>query len=65
MLDLAAILILAQTCAPYSAPETLAAVAWTESRFDSLAIGVNRYLGKPYQESELLDSIQALVTAHA
>ncbi|GBL59438.1 hypothetical protein PCLA_13r0302 [Pseudomonas citronellolis] len=31
----------------------------------ALAIGVNRYLGKPYQESELLDSIQALVTAHA
>lgn len=42
MLDLAAILILAQTCAPQSAPETLAAVAWTESRFDPLAIGVNR-----------------------
>ncbi|MBB1608206.1 MULTISPECIES: Hpt domain-containing protein [unclassified Pseudomonas] len=31
----------------------------------ALAIGVNRYLGKPYQESELLDSIQALVTVHA
>lgn len=42
MLDLAAILILAQACAPQSAPETLAAVAWTESRFDPLAIGVNR-----------------------
>ena len=41
MLDLAAILILAQTCAPQSAPETLAAVAWAESRFDPLAIGVN------------------------
>lgn len=42
MLDLAAILVLAQTCAPQSAPETLAAVAWAESRFDPLAIGVNR-----------------------
>ncbi|MEN5146534.1 lytic transglycosylase domain-containing protein [Brevundimonas diminuta] len=42
MLDLAAILILAQACAPQNAPETLAALAWTESRFDYLAIGVNR-----------------------
>lgn len=42
LLDLAAILILAQACAPGSAPETLAAVAWTESRFEPLAIGVNR-----------------------
>lgn len=42
MLDLASILILAQACAPQSAPETLAAVAWAESRFDPLAIGVNR-----------------------
>ncbi|MGH7021274.1 MAG: lytic transglycosylase domain-containing protein, partial [Brevundimonas sp.] len=42
MLDLAAILILAQTCAPQTAPRTLAAVAWAESRFDPLAIGVNR-----------------------
>ncbi|CDF81811.1 response regulator [Pseudomonas knackmussii B13] len=30
----------------------------------ALAIGVNQYLGKPYQESELLDSIQELVKAH-
>lgn len=42
MLDLAAILLLAQTCAPQTAPATLAAVAWAESRFDPLAIGVNR-----------------------
>lgn len=42
LLDLAAILILAQSCAPHSAPETLAALAWAESRFDPLAIGVNR-----------------------
>ncbi|WP_233190328.1 MULTISPECIES: lytic transglycosylase domain-containing protein [unclassified Brevundimonas] len=42
MLDLAAILILAQTCSPQTAPHTLAAVAYAESRFDPLAIGVNR-----------------------
>ncbi|QTC88438.1 lytic transglycosylase domain-containing protein [Brevundimonas pondensis] len=42
MLDLATILILAQTCAPQAAPRTLAAVAYAESRFDPLAIGVNR-----------------------
>ncbi|MET4682652.1 lytic transglycosylase domain-containing protein [Brevundimonas faecalis] len=42
MLNLAAILLLAQACAPQTAPETLAAVAYAESRFDPLAIGVNR-----------------------
>ncbi|MCY1270916.1 Sensor histidine kinase RcsC [compost metagenome] len=30
----------------------------------ALAIGVNQYLGKPYQESELLDAIQRLVKTH-
>lgn len=30
----------------------------------ALAIGVNQYLGKPYQESELLENIHALVKAH-
>jgi len=42
MLDLPAILSLSLVCAPGVAPETLAAIAWTESRFDPLAIGVNR-----------------------
>jgi type IV secretion system protein VirB1 len=42
MLDLPAILSLSVACAPGVAPETLAAIAWTESRFDPLAIGVNR-----------------------
>lgn len=42
MLDLALILSLSQTCAPQVAPETLAAVAYAESRFDPNAIGVNR-----------------------
>ena len=41
MLDLFAVLSLAQTCAPSVAPETLAAIAHVESRFDPLAIGVN------------------------
>jgi len=42
MLDLAFIFALAQVCAPQTAPETLTAVAYVESRFDPLAIGVNR-----------------------
>lgn len=42
MLELAIIFSLAQTCAPAAAPETLAAIAYVESRFDPLAIGVNR-----------------------
>jgi len=41
MLDLNLVLSLSLACAPGVAPETLAAVAWTESRFDPLAIGVN------------------------
>ena len=28
-------------------------------------IGVNMYMGKPYQESELMDNIEALLTEHA
>jgi type IV secretion system protein VirB1 len=42
MLDLVALFVLAERCAPQVAPETIAAVAWTESRFDPLAIGINR-----------------------
>ena len=42
MLELAAVLALSQACAPSVAPETLAAIAHVESRFDPLAIGVNR-----------------------
>ncbi len=29
-----------------------------------MAIGVNEYLGKPYQESLLLETIQQLVKKH-
>lgn len=42
MLDLNLILSLSQACAPQVAPETLAAIAYTESRFNPIAIGVNR-----------------------
>ncbi|MFN4287390.1 MAG: lytic transglycosylase domain-containing protein [Brevundimonas sp.] len=42
MLDLALVLALAESCAPRAAPATLAAVAYAESRFNPLAIGVNR-----------------------
>ena len=42
LLDLALILSLSQACAPHVAPETLAAVAYAESRFNPNAIGVNR-----------------------
>ncbi len=41
MLDLAAVLALAQSCAPAVAPETLSAIAYVESRFNPVAIGVN------------------------
>ncbi|NJC42059.1 type IV secretion system protein VirB1 [Brevundimonas alba] len=42
MLDLNLILSLSQACAPQVAPETLAAIAYAESRFNPIAIGVNR-----------------------
>ncbi|MBX3484467.1 MAG: lytic transglycosylase domain-containing protein [Phenylobacterium sp.] len=42
MLDLNLILALSQACAPQVAPETLAAIAYAESRFNPIAIGVNR-----------------------
>ena len=40
-LALPLLLALARTCAPGVAPETLLSVAYAESRFDPLAIGVN------------------------
>jgi type IV secretion system protein VirB1 len=42
MLDLALVLALSAQCAPGVSPQTLAAIAHAESRFDPLAIGVNR-----------------------
>ncbi len=47
MLDLAFVLALSQSCAPSVAPQTLAAIAHVESRFDPLAIGVNRNGARP------------------
>jgi type IV secretion system protein VirB1 len=41
MLDLALVLALSEACAPSVAPQTLAAIAHVESRFDPLAIGVD------------------------
>ena len=42
LLDLALVLALSAQCAPGVSPQTLAAIAHTESRFNALAIGVNR-----------------------
>ena len=61
MLDLAFVLALAQTCAPAVAPQTLAAVAYVESRFDPFAIGVNRGGSKPPRQAS---AQQAVATAH-
>ena len=33
-------------------------------RARAIEIGVNDYLGKPYQENQLLDAIEPLVEAH-
>lgn len=42
MLDLVLVLALSARCAPAVSPHTLAAIAHAESRFEPLAIGVNR-----------------------
>lgn len=60
MLDLAFVLALAQTCAPAVAPQTLAAIAYVESRFDPLAIGVNRGGSSPPRQAS---ARQAAATA--
>jgi len=57
MLDLALVLTLAQQCGPQVAPQTLAAIAWTESRFDPLAIGVNARPRRAYRFSTKADAI--------
>lgn len=56
MLDLNAILSLSLACAPGVAPETLAAVAWAESRFDPLAIGVNAGPRPPRRARDAADA---------
>ena len=62
LLDLGLILSLAQACAPQVAPQTLAAVAYAESRFDPLAIGVNR---GPRPVRRPRDPVEAARTARA
>ncbi|MBG7614676.1 lytic transglycosylase domain-containing protein [Brevundimonas sp. BAL450] len=59
MLDLAAVLDLAEACAPGVAPETLAAVAYVESRFDPLAIGVNRGPAPPLRARSRAQAVAA------
>lgn len=56
MLDLVAVLALSQACAPSVAPETLAAIAHVESRFDPLAIGVNRGGRRPPPARDAADA---------
>ena len=60
MLDLALVLALSQSCAPSVAPQTLAAIAHVESRFDALAIGVNRSGLRP---ARARDAAEAAATA--
>nr|WP_314434002.1 lytic transglycosylase domain-containing protein [uncultured Brevundimonas sp.] len=57
MLDLGFVLALAQTCAPAVSPRTLAAIAHVESRFDPLAIGVNRGPRPPRRARDAADAV--------
>ena len=68
LLDLGLILSLAQACAPQVAPQTLAAVAYAESRFDPLAIGVNRGprpARRPRDPAEAARTARALIARGA
>ena len=58
MLELAAVLALAQACAPSVAPETLAAIAHVESRFDPLAIGVNHGGQRPGRARDAAEAVR-------
>lgn len=51
---------------PYRAPQVTPGMpAWFLGHRDrAMNIGVNEYLGKPYQESLLLESIARLVVRH-
>jgi type IV secretion system protein VirB1 len=67
-LSLPAILILAQTCAPGVAPETLISVAHVESRFDPLTIGVNGKAPKalhPATKAAAVRDARALIASGA
>jgi type IV secretion system protein VirB1 len=57
ILELAAFLGLAAACAPGVAPETLAAIARTESGFDTLAIGVNGVGGGRVRSTSTVEAV--------
>ncbi len=67
MLDLALVLTLSAQCAPGVSPQTLAAIAHTESRFNALAIGVNRgaAVRQPRTRAEAVGVARRLISAGA
>lgn len=60
ILDVASLLSLAGACAPTVAPETLISIVHTESRFNSLAIGVN---SPGVRQPKLASKAQAIAAA--
>ncbi|WP_395943334.1 lytic transglycosylase domain-containing protein [Brevundimonas sp.] len=64
-MDLALVLALSAQCAPGVSPETMAAVAHTESRFNPLAIGVNRAAAvrQPRSRDEAARTARRLISA--
>ncbi|MBB5746543.1 lytic transglycosylase domain-containing protein [Brevundimonas variabilis] len=68
MLDLSLILALAERCAPQVAPQTIAAVAYAESRFNPVAIGVNsgpRPVRTPRSREEAIRTTRSLLARGA
>ncbi|MBB5747080.1 transglycosylase SLT domain-containing protein [Brevundimonas variabilis] len=65
MLDLTLVLALSAQCAPGVSPQTLAAIAHTESRFNPLAIGVNRgaAVRQPRTRAEAVNTARRLISA--
>lgn len=63
ILELAAVLTLAQRCAPTVAPETMLSVVQVESRFNPLAINVNGAADPPAARtaSEAIQTAEALI----
>lgn len=66
ILDLATMIGLAQSCAPGASPRTLLAIAHVESRFDTLAIGINRggaLPAKPVTPSDAARTARELIAS--
>lgn len=64
ILDVATLLSLAGACAPTVAPETLISIVHTESRFNSLAIGVNSpgvRAPKPATKAQAIAAARSLI----